>query len=111
MLTAVVTYGSNGPEVLSASEGEEGYSSTCADCSIIPRAKILQKDRIAGEVRSGPSRSCPKPKSCTGVPVHSSLFALLMRFFCSAPSSEHGSRYDSIRGAHAEADQARSEAS
>ena len=41
MLTAVVTYGSNGPEVLlSASEGEEGYSEyTYADCSIIPEGK------------------------------------------------------------------------
>ena len=114
MLTAVVTYGSNGPEVLlSASEGEEGYSEyTYADCSIIPEGKDpSEKIESLGKCDPGPSPIMPEAKELYWGAGAFILFALLMRFFL-YPRLRRSmdARYDSIRGAHAEADQARSEA-
>lgn len=115
MLTAVVTYGSNGPEVLlSASEGEEGHSSeyTYADCSIIPEGKeSSEKIESLEECDPGPSPIMPEAKELYWGASSFVLFALLMRFFL-YPRLRRSmdARYDSIRGAHAEADQARSEA-
>jgi F-type H+-transporting ATPase subunit b len=113
VLRAVVTYGSTGPEVFLSEGGEEGHSSyTYADCSIIPEGKSP-----TGEIESleecdpGPSPIMPETKELYWGAGAFIVFALLMRFFLYPRlRSSMDARYESIRSAHAEADQARADA-
>lgn len=108
MLRAVVTYGSQGPEVLLvAAEGEEGYSEyTFADCAIIPDGES-PSTKIAGleECDEGPSPIMPEAKEFFWGAGSFVLFALLMRFFL-YPRLRRSmdAREASIQEAHATAD-------
>ena len=113
MLTAVVTYGSTGPEVFLSAEGEEGHSSyTFADCSIIPEGKEPSEAiESLEECDPGPSPILPEGKELAWGAGAFIVFALLMRFFLYPRLRKSmDARYDSIRNSHAEADRARAEA-